>query len=59
MENVIHSYETMFIINPQLSEEETKAIVEKFKTLIGEHASEISAVNEWGKLQTRVSDQRP
>ena len=49
MENVIHSYETMFIINPQLSEEETKAIVEKFKTLIGEHASEISAVNEWGK----------
>lgn len=33
MENVIHSYETMFIINPQLSEEETKAIVEKFKTL--------------------------
>ena len=34
MENVIHSYETMFIINPQLSEEETKAIVEKFKTLI-------------------------
>ncbi len=49
MEKVIHSYETMFIINPQLSEEETKAIVEKFKTLIEEHATEVSAVNEWGK----------
>ncbi len=49
MEKVIHSYETMFIINPQLSEEETKAIVEKFKTLIEEHAAEVSAVNEWGK----------
>ena len=49
MEKVIHSYKTMFIINPQLSEEETKAIVEKFKTLIEEHAAEVSAVNEWGK----------
>ncbi|MBQ7300665.1 MAG: 30S ribosomal protein S6 [Clostridia bacterium] len=42
------SYETMFIVNPQLSEDDTKAIVEKFTALMAENG-EIEQVNEWGK----------
>lgn len=48
MEKKSGSYETMFIVNPQLSEDDTKAIVERFTKLIAENG-EIEAVNEWGK----------
>ncbi len=48
MNNVMHKYETIFIINPNLSEEENNGLVEKFKTLIAS-AGEIENVDEWGK----------
>ncbi len=48
MEKKICSYETLFAVNGNLSEEETKATVEKFVNLINENASDV-AVNEWGK----------
>ena len=48
MEKKIGSYETMFIVNPQLSEDDTKAIVGKFTALMAENG-EIEQVNEWGK----------
>ena len=32
-------YELMYIINPNLSEEETAAVVEKFKALVEEHGT--------------------
>ncbi len=48
MEKIINKYETIFILNPNLSEEETSALVEKFKSLI-ESAGEIENVDEWGK----------
>lgn len=32
-------YELMYIINPTLSEEDTAAVVEKFKTLVEEHGT--------------------
>lgn len=48
MEKILNSYETMFIVNPQLSEEDTKAVVEKFTALISENSEEMQ-VNEWGK----------
>ena len=44
----IGSYETLFIVNPQLIEEETKAMVEKFTALISANGT-IESVNEWGK----------
>ena len=37
MEKKIGSYETMFIVNPQLSEDDTKAIVAKFTALMAEN----------------------
>ena len=48
MEKIINSYETLFVIDPDLTEEATKALVEKFSKLIASNG-EISEVNEWGK----------
>lgn len=42
------SYETLFVVNPQLTEEATKAMIEKFTALIAEHGT-VESVNEWGK----------
>ena len=48
MEKKICSYETLFAVNGTLAEDDTKALVEKFVTLINENATDV-AVNEWGK----------
>ena len=48
MEKVINNYETIFVINPSLDEEATKAVVEKFKTLIEQNGT-VESVDEWGK----------
>lgn len=49
MEQKISKYETVFIINPELDEEATKALVEKFTGLITQNGGVIENVNEWGK----------
>jgi len=42
-------YETMFIIDPRLSEEEREALVEKVKSIITERVSgQIREVSRWG-----------
>ena len=58
MEKKINSYETMFIVDAQLSEEATQAIVEKFKALIEKNAT-ITKLDEWGKrrLAYPINDQ--
>ena len=48
MEKKICSYETLFALNGNLSEEDTKALTEKFVALINDNASDVD-VNEWGK----------
>jgi len=45
---MVNSYETIFIINPSLDEEATKAVVEKFKGLI-ESTGKIDSIEEWGR----------
>ena len=49
MEKLIAKYETIFIISPELDEEATKALVEKFTGLITENGGAVDSVNEWGK----------
>ena len=49
MEKLISKYETVFIINPELDEEATKALVEKFTGLITDNGGTVDSVNEWGK----------
>ena len=48
MEKIINSYETLFVIDPDLTEEATKALIEKFSKLISDNG-EIVETNEWGK----------
>lgn len=41
-------YETLYIINANLSEEDTAAVVERFKNLV-ESAGTLTKIDEWGK----------
>lgn len=47
-EKLLHSYETIFIIDAGLDEEATKAVVEKFTNLIAANGT-VEEVDEWGK----------
>lgn len=48
MENVKNKYETIFVIDASLAEDQINAIVEKFKSLIDANAS-TESVDVWGK----------
>ncbi len=48
MAKVSANYEVVYIIDPMLSEEQTAALVEKFKTLAEQNGSAVE-VEEWGK----------
>ena len=48
MDKVMNSYETLFVVDATLSEEDVKATVEKFTALIAENGT-IESVDEWGK----------
>jgi len=48
MTEIINKYETIFIVNPDLDEDATNAVVEKFKSLI-ESAGSIENIDIWGK----------
>ena len=48
MEKKICSYETLFAISGNYSEEDCTAVKEKFVNLINDNATDVN-VNEWGK----------
>ena len=48
MAKVSANYEVVYIIDPNLGEEEIAATVEKFKALAEQHGSAVE-VDEWGK----------
>ena len=48
MAKTSEKYEVLYIIKPDLGEEDTKAVVEKFNTLIEQNGT-IDATEEWGK----------
>lgn len=45
---MINKYESIFIINSEVGEETTKALVEKFKNLL-ESSAQLESIEEWGK----------
>ncbi len=45
---ITNAYEVVMVFSVQQSEEATAALVEKFKTMIAEHATDVT-VDEWGK----------
>ena len=57
MEKITNSYETLFVIDPDLTEEATHALVEKFTSLIASNG-EIESIDEWGKkkLEYLIND---
>lgn len=48
MEKITRAYESIFVVNCTLPEEDMRATIEKFTTLIGENATDVK-VTEWGK----------
>ena len=48
MAKTTEKYEVLYVLNPNLTEEETQAIVEKFKTLIEQNGT-VDEIEEWGK----------
>lgn len=48
MEKILNSYETLYVIDPDLSEEATKAMIDKFTALIADNGT-VGEINEWGK----------
>lgn len=48
MAKTSEKYEVLYVLNPNLSEEETQGVVEKFKTLIEQNGT-IDEMDEWGK----------
>ena len=48
MAKTSEKYELMYIINPTLSEEDTAAVVAKFKALVEEHGT-LDEMEEMGK----------
>jgi small subunit ribosomal protein S6 len=45
---MMNNYESIFIINSDVGEENTKALVEKFKNLL-ESSAQLESIDEWGK----------
>ncbi|MGB9780695.1 MAG: 30S ribosomal protein S6 [Caldanaerobacter sp.] len=45
----MRSYETMYVLSPDLNEDERKGLIERFKNLIVERGGEITNFDEWGK----------
>lgn len=54
---MLKKYETIFIINPEVGEENTKALVEKFKNML-ETSAQLERIDEWGrrKLAYEIKD---
>ncbi|OGO80559.1 MAG: 30S ribosomal protein S6 [Clostridiales bacterium GWC2_40_7] len=45
---MMNKYESIFIINSDIGEENTKGLVEKFKNLL-ESSAQLESIDEWGK----------
>ena len=48
MAKVNANYEAVYILNPDLTEEQIAALVERFKSVVEANGT-VSEVNEWGK----------
>ena len=48
MVEIINKYETLFVVDASKGEEETAALVDKFKSLIEANGT-IESVDEWGR----------
>lgn len=56
----MRQYEVIYIIKPELDEEKTTSVIERFATLITNAGGEITKAEQWGKkrLAYEVNDYR-
>ena len=45
----MNKYEALYIITPELEDEATKAVIEKFSGIIVANGGEVETVDEWGR----------
>jgi small subunit ribosomal protein S6 len=46
---VKRDYEIGFILNPEVSEEQTRAILERIEQIVANHDGQVLKVNQWGR----------
>lgn len=46
---MLKNYEMIFIVHPNVPEEETPAVADKLTTIITQHKGEVVALKNWGK----------
>lgn len=44
----MRKYETIFIVNPELTEEDTKSVIDKASGIVQSHGGEVLRIDEWG-----------
>ncbi|MCR4440606.1 MAG: 30S ribosomal protein S6 [Peptococcaceae bacterium] len=56
----MRNYELMYVIKPDLEEEKTAEVVEKFNNLIAANGGEVGSSEKWGKrrLAYEINDYR-
>ena len=52
----MNKYECLYVIVPELNEEETKSVIEKFNGVITANGGMIENVDEWGKRRLAYTD---
>jgi small subunit ribosomal protein S6 len=55
---VTRDYELGFIISPEVSEEETRSILERLGQIVARHGGQIVKVNQWGRRRLAYPIQR-
>lgn len=45
----MNSYETLYVIKPDLDDEVRAALIQKFSAIITDNGGEVESVDEWGK----------
>jgi small subunit ribosomal protein S6 len=55
---VTRDYELGFIISPEVSEEETRSILDRLGQIVAQHGGQIVKVNQWGRRRLAYPIQR-
>jgi len=57
---MVRSYEALYIVHPDLSDEEVAPITEKYKKVVEDQSGEVEGINRWEKrrLAYEVKGQR-
>lgn len=54
----MRNYEAMYVLRPELDEEQVNAAVEKFSEIIANNGGEVTKVEQWGKRRLAYEVQK-